>query len=266
MFTGVIKATGTVRSLTVSHEAGLLAIETPPLSELEIGDSISVSGGCLTVIGIKSGNNAFFADVSAETLARTTLGHLKAGDRVNLETALRMSDALGGHLVLGHVDGVGRIVKQTHAAGSIVLGIEFARDLANYVVEKGSVAVDGISLTVNMLRGSRFSINVIPFTARETTLGLRKVGDTVNIETDIIGRYVERFLGHGRRIDRSFSQMKDSLRKEADISADPLTLAFAPGRRARKIGKETDMGREKNCPGRFSAMEKRREHDKDRRR
>lgn len=210
MFTGVVKAIGTVRSLTVSHEAGLLAIETTPLSELEIGDSISVSGACLTVIGIKSGNNAFFADVSAETLARTTLGHLKAGDRVNLETALRMSDPLGGHLVLGHVDGVGRIVKRTHAAGSIVLGIEFARELANYVVEKGSVAVDGISLTVNALRGSCFFINVIPFTARETTLGLRKVGDTVNIETDIISRYVERFLSHRRRLASRYSPISTS--------------------------------------------------------
>jgi riboflavin synthase len=178
--------------------------ETAPLGEMEIGDSISVSGACLTVVGIKSDHNIFFADVSAETLARTTLRHLKAGDRVNLETAVRMSDALGGHLVLGHVDGVGRIAQRTSVAGSVVLGIEFSKNLANYVVEKGSVAVDGVSLTVNALRGSRFFVNVIPFTTRETTLELRKVGDMVNIETDIIGRYVESFVRRGRQIDRAF--------------------------------------------------------------
>ena len=204
MFTGLIKATGTVRSLAASSEDGVLAVETASLGELEIGDSISVSGACLTVVGIKSDHNIFFADVSAETLARTTLRHLKAGDRVNLETALRAGDTLGGHLALGHVDDVGRIAQRTHAAGSLVLGIEFPRDLARYVVEKGSVAVDGVSLTVNALRGTRFSVNVIPFTAMETTLGVRKVGDMVNIETDIIGRYVESFVWRERQIDRAF--------------------------------------------------------------
>ncbi len=115
-----------------------------------------------------------------------------------------MSDALGGHLVLGHVDGVGHIAQRTHAAGSLALGIEFPRNLTRYVVEKGSVAVDGVSLTVNALRGNRFFVNVIPFTTRETTLELRKVGDMVNIETDIIGRYVESFVRRGRQIDVGF--------------------------------------------------------------
>ena len=155
----------------MSSEDGVLAVETAPLGELEIGDSISVSGH-LTVIRHQIGPNIFFADVSAEALARTTLRHLKAGDRVNLETALRMSDALGGHLVWDTWTDVGRIAQRTHAAGSLVLGIEFPRDLASYVVEKGSVAVDGVSLTVNALRGNRLFINVIPFTAMETTLGV----------------------------------------------------------------------------------------------
>lgn len=221
MFTGIVRAIGTVRSLAVSRETGVLAVETPRLSELAIGDSISVSGACLTVTAVKSDHNVFFADVSAETLAKTTLRNLKAGDKVNLEPALRMSDALGGHLVLGHVDGIGRVVRRTSVAGSIALGIEFSRDLVNYVVAKGSVAVDGISLTVNTLQGNRLFVNVIPFTTIETTLGLRKVGDMVNIETDIIGRYVESFLRCRGRIDRSFLADQGFIEGTGDSRSGP---------------------------------------------
>lgn len=205
MFAGLIKTTGTVRSLTAPGEDGMLSVETPLLGELDIFDAVSVNGACLTVTGVRSDCQGFYADVSGETLARTTLGNLKAGDRVNLERALRMGDAVGGHLLLGHVDGMGRIAEQTSAFGSFILGIDLPRDLAKYAVEKGSIAIDGVSLTVKALRGSRFFVSVMPLIAEETTLGLRRAGDMVNIETDIIGRYVESFLGRRGRIDRGAS-------------------------------------------------------------
>ena len=127
MFAGLIKTTGTVRSLTAPGEDGMLSVETPLLGELDIFDAVSVNGACLTVTGVRSDCQGFYADVSGETLARTTLGNLKAGDRVNLERALRMGDAVGGHLLLGHVDGMGRIAEQTSAFGSFILGIDFPR-------------------------------------------------------------------------------------------------------------------------------------------
>jgi riboflavin synthase len=203
MFTGIIQALGTVKSLALKGADALLEIETGiTAAETKIGDSIAVNGACLTVT--KLGGRGFAADVSAETLSRTTLGGLKQGDRVNLEKSLRVSDLLGGHLVLGHVDGVGRIVERTAKSNSIIFGIEVESGLARYIVEKGSVAVDGISLTVNKCGAGRFYLNIIPLTAVETTLGFRKNGDRVNIETDIIGKYVERFLKPEKGLDLNF--------------------------------------------------------------
>lgn len=203
MFTGIIQALGAVKSLALRGADALLEIETGiTAAETKIGDSIAVNGACLTVT--KLGGKGFTADVSAETLGRTTLGELKRGDRVNLEKSLRVSDLLGGHLVLGHVDGVGRIVERTAKSNSIIFGIEVDSGLSRYIVEKGSVAVDGISLTVNKCAGGRFYLNIIPLTAEETTLGFRKNGDRVNIETDIIGKYVERFLQPEKGLDLNF--------------------------------------------------------------
>jgi len=203
MFTGIIQALGTVKALARKGDDALLEIETGiTAAETRIGDSIAVNGACLTVTRL--GGRGFTADVSAETLGRTTLGGLKRGDRVNLEKSLRVSDLLGGHLVLGHVDGVGRIVERTAKSNSIIFGIEIDSTLARYIVEKGSVAVDGISLTVNRCEAGRFYLNIIPLTASETTLGFRKNGDRVNIETDIIGKYVERFLKPEKGIDLNF--------------------------------------------------------------
>jgi len=203
MFTGIIQALGTVKTLARKGDDALLEIETGiTAAETRIGDSIAVNGACLTVTRL--GGRGFTADVSAETLDRTTLGGLKRGDRVNLEKSLRVSDLLGGHLVLGHVDGVGRIVERTARSNSIIFGIEIDSTLARYIVEKGSVAVDGISLTVNRCEAGRFYLNIIPLTASETTLGFRKNGDRVNIETDIIGKYVERFLKPEKGIDLNF--------------------------------------------------------------
>ena len=200
MFTGIIQDTGTVRKFTRRGGDALIEVATLlPLDDVKIGDSIAVSGACLTVTAL--GAQGFTFDVSAETLSRTTLGGLRAGDRVNLEKALRMSDFLGGHLVLGHVDCVGRIVERTARADSIVCGFTLERGLSKYVVARGSVTVDGISLTVNSCEGDRFYVNIIPHTAEKTTLAGKKAGDPVNIETDILGKYVEKLLRPGRGVD-----------------------------------------------------------------
>jgi riboflavin synthase len=203
MFTGIIQDRGVIRKLTRKGEDALLEVQTAlPVDDVKIGDSISVSGACLTVTIL--GKQSFIFDVSAETLSKTTLGRLKAGDPVNLEKALRMSDFLGGHLVLGHVDCVGQIVEKTARAGSIVFTITLDRALSKYVVAKGSITVDGISLTVNSCESSRFYVNIIPHTVESTTLVGRKAGDAVNIETDILGKYVEKLLHPGREVNMDF--------------------------------------------------------------
>ncbi|HOI75844.1 MAG TPA: riboflavin synthase [Syntrophales bacterium] len=206
MFTGIIQGFGTVRGLAKKGPEGRLEVDSAlDLSDIKTGDSIAVNGACLTVT-TRDGNR-FSADVSAETLERTTLKGLRTGARVNLEKALRLTDFLGGHLVLGHVDAVGRIVEKTDRGTSIVFGFEIPGELAKYIVEKGSVAVDGISLTVNRCENNRFYVNVIPHTAGQTTLGFRKVADAVNIETDILGKYIEKLLPGGkggRGIDLAF--------------------------------------------------------------
>jgi len=193
MFTGITVALGSVRRLTRRREDALLEVETSlDLDDVRIGDSIAVSGACLTVTARSP--RTFTADVSVETLSRTMLRNLTAGDRVNLEKALRVGDRLGGHIVLGHVDGVGRIVEKTPRSGSLILGCEIAPEIGRYVVAKGSVAVDGVSLTVNRCEKNRFYVNIIPHTAAGTTLGFKKAGDEVNIETDILARYVEKLI------------------------------------------------------------------------
>jgi riboflavin synthase len=203
MFTGIIQDMGTVRKMARKGEDARIEVEAQlPLDDVKIGDSISVSGACLTVTSL--GRKSFSFDVSAESLSKTTLGTLKAGDRVNLEKALRMSDFLGGHLVLGHVDCVGRIAEKTARAGSIVYGITLEAGLAKYVVAKGSITVDGISLTVNSCEGGRFYVNIIPHTAEKTTLVDKKAGDSVNIETDILGKYVEKLLHAGKGVNMDF--------------------------------------------------------------
>jgi len=197
MFTGIVAATGSVRRLTRRGEDALLEIDASlELGQVRIGDSIAVSGVCLTVT--KKAGASFQADVSAETLSRTTLKTATAGDRVNLEPALRVGDRLGGHIVLGHVDCVGRIVEKTPRSGSTVFGFEIDPQLGRYLVAKGSIAVDGISLTVNRCEKNRFYVNIIPHTAAQTTLGFKQVSDPVNIETDILARHVEKLLFAGR--------------------------------------------------------------------
>ena len=192
MFTGIIEGLGTVRSL--SHAAGGLrmGIEAQlPLNRVKVGDSIAVSGACLTVVHFQ--RSLFEVDVAPETLSKTTLGHAKTGDRVNIERALRLGDRLDGHLVTGHVDCLGTVKAKRSLANAMVFAFGMPEALSRYVVQKGSVAVDGISLTVNACKRGTFEVSIIPHTAKMTTMGFKKVGDPVNIETDMIGKYVERF-------------------------------------------------------------------------
>ena len=203
MFTGIIESMGSVRKFTRHGDDAVLDIETSmSLDDAKVGDSISVNGACLTVTGKTGGG--FAADVSAETLTRTNLKMLKPKDLVNLEKSLRINGFLGGHLVLGHVDGMGKILEKMVKGNSVQFGVEADAQLCRLIVEKGSVAVDGISLTVNRCEKNRFYVNMIPHTARMTTLGFKKMADLVNIETDIIGKYVEKLLNPGKGIDMNF--------------------------------------------------------------
>ncbi len=206
MFTGIIQAMGAVKRLTRKGDDGELTLATPwDMKELNIGDSIAVNGACLTVTAKKE--REFTAFVSAETLDKTNLHLLKTGHSVNLERAVRLNDLLSGHIVQGHVDGLGKIQEKSSRAQSLTIGVEVAEELARYVVEKGSVTLDGISLTVNRCDKNRFYVNVIPHTAQVTTLGIRKIGDYVNVETDILGKYVERFLHPRKGLDLDFLKL-----------------------------------------------------------
>lgn len=197
MFTGIIQAKGTLAQMVRQGEEALMTVSTDlPLDDVKTGDSIAVNGACLTVTQKKA--KGFSADVSGETLAKTNLGLLKTGDSVNIEKALRLTDFLGGHLVLGHVDGLGRIVEKTVRTKSVLFTFEVPDQLMKYIVEKGSIAVDGVSLTVNRCVRNQFHVNMIPHTAQGTTLGLKRVSEPVNIETDIIGKYIERLMINNR--------------------------------------------------------------------
>lgn len=194
MFTGIILATGRVASIVETGGDLELAIEAASLDfgRIAIGDSISVQGVCLTVTRME--NQSFYADVSRETMAKTTLGKLRPGSRVNLEPSLRAGDALGGHLVSGHVDAVGTLRSLVQDARSWRLEFELPAPLMRFVAAKGSICVDGVSLTVNKVGGRRFDVNIIPHTRQVTTLGELKVDDGVNIEIDVIARYLERLM------------------------------------------------------------------------
>lgn len=203
MFTGIIQFTGTVKRFDRGGPIAQLEVDADgDLSDVRIGDSVAVSGVCLTVVAIAS--RKFRVEVSAETLERSTLGYLRVGEAVNLEQALRLNDFLGGHLVLGHVDGVGVVRERVERPGSLRIGIEISRPMMRYVVEKGSVAVDGISLTVNRCVEAVFYVHMIPHTVMRTTLGQKKVGERVNIETDIIGKYIEKLMKRDAGIDGNF--------------------------------------------------------------
>jgi riboflavin synthase len=200
MFTGIVEELGEVVSVEHLGGAARITVRGPQVtSDARPGDSIAVNGTCLTVTGLDGSD--FTADVMAETLRRTGLGDLAPGSPVNLERSLRVGDRLGGHLVQGHVDGVGRIVSRAPAEHWEVVRITIPPGLARYLVEKGSVAVDGVSLTISALGGdgqSWFEVSLIPATLAATTLGRAAPGSRVNLEADVIGKYVERMLGTAR--------------------------------------------------------------------
>jgi riboflavin synthase len=196
MFTGIIECLGVIRDSRPAGSGRRIGIEAAfDLSDTRVGDSIAVNGVCLTAVRVAAGR--FEADASPETLARTTLGALKDGSRVNLERALRFTDRLGGHLVTGHIDGTGIIRDKKRAGNAEIFTIGVDAGLSAYMVAKGSVAVDGISLTINNCGRDFFDVSIIPHTAAITTIGFRRPGDEVNIETDIIGKYVKHFLTGG---------------------------------------------------------------------
>ena len=193
MFTGLIEDVGKIASLRLNKGSAVLAVETRlPSGAMELGASIAVNGACLTVIS--KGRRTFTVDVSPETLDRTSLSSLGAGSRVNLERSLRLQDRLGGHWVTGHVDGVGRVEAIEKRDDFIFFSFRVPASIGRLLVAKGSVAVDGISLTVNECSRLRFAVAIIPFTLQHTNLRARGVGDKVNIETDLIGKYVHQFL------------------------------------------------------------------------
>jgi riboflavin synthase len=198
MFTGIVETTGRLARIEPRGGDVRLMIDAGAFDpgDVAIGDSIAVSGVCLTAIAIGSSGTLAF-DVSTETLSRTSLGSLSVGERVNLEKALRLADRLGGHLVSGHVDGLGRVVAIEADARSQRWMFELPPELARYVATKGSIAIDGVSLTVNEVDGHRFGVNLIPHTIEVTTLGDRKVGDPVNVEVDMVARYIERLMSAG---------------------------------------------------------------------
>ena len=193
MFTGIIEGLGSIVGMRGSGQGKRLTVAADfPLEGTRIGDSIAVNGACLTAVILQG--RRFEVDVSPETVNRTIFGQATIGDRVNLERALRLSDRLDGHLVSGHIDGMGRIINRQTQSNAIIVTIGVPRGLLRYMIPKGSVAVDGVSLTINSLGSDSFDVSIIPHTAALTTVGIKAVGESVNIETDMIGKYVERFV------------------------------------------------------------------------
>ena len=194
MFTGIIQAIGKIAALERRGGDARLRVQAGKLdlADVKLGDSIAVSGVCLTVIELSAKD--FTVDVSGETLARTTLGGLKPGAAVNLEKALLPTTRLGGHLVSGHVDGIGKVLDRRQDARSVRFGVAVPRELGKYIAEKGSVCINGVSLTVNAVRDAEFEVNIVPHTLAETTLGELAPGHAVNIEVDLLARYLERLL------------------------------------------------------------------------
>jgi len=193
MFTGIIEEIGTVRSIQWGSKSAILTIQASfILDDVKIGDSINTNGVCLTVISFKS--SEFTVDVMAETMRRTNFQSLKADSKVNLERGLKLNDRLGGHLVSGHIDGTGAITNLKNEDNAVWVTIKTKPEIMKYIIQKGSVALDGISLTVAETKNDTFKVSIIPHTGLQTTLLSKRIGDTINIECDQVGKYIEKFL------------------------------------------------------------------------
>lgn len=217
MFTGIVENKGKVLKVDHRGEMKRLTLDVPfDLTEMQLGDSINVNGVCLTVV--EKRGRAISVDLSPESLQKTTLARVKEADQVNLERALRLSDRLGGHIVTGHIDGIGTITERRIEGNSLYLRVRIPQAVTPYVVQKGSIAIDGISLTVNEFREDWVRLTLIPYTLEKTTLIEKKVGEEVNVEADILGKYVEKVLDRGRGtskgIDLSFLKQHGFLENE----------------------------------------------------
>jgi len=217
MFTGIVENKGKVLKVDHRGEMKRLTLDVPfDLTEMQLGDSININGVCLTVV--EKRGRAISVDLSPESLQRTTLARVKEADQVNLERALRLSDRLGGHIVTGHIDGIGTIIERRIDGNSLYLKVRIPQAVTPYVVQKGSIAIDGISLTVNEFREDWVRLTLIPYTLEKTTLIEKKVGEEVNVEADVLGKYVEKVLDRGRGtskgIDLSFLKQHGFLENE----------------------------------------------------
>ena len=211
MFTGIIEGLGTIDEIRSQDQGKRFSFNADfVLGKTKIGDSISVSGVCLTVVMIQG--KRFQVDVSPETLEKTTFGRAKIGDRVNLERALQLSGRIDGHLVSGHIDGMGTIKQKQTKGNAVIVGIGVPESFSRYMINKGSIAVDGISLTINNCDPGSFDVSIIPHTAKLTTMAMKSIGDSVNIETDMIGKYVERFVTTIQNNGK-----KDQIRRSIDM-------------------------------------------------
>ncbi len=205
MFTGLIEEIGTIEAVKRGARSAVLVVRGDKIfSDLKVGDSVSTNGVCLTATAING--KTFSADVMNETLSRSGLGKLWSGSHVNLERAMAADGRFGGHMMAGHVDGTGKIIHIRRDDNAIWYTISASAEIMRYIVEKGSVAIDGISLTVAAAGREDFSVSVIPHTAQETTLAEKKIGDAVNLENDIVGKYIEKFVSKKSGIDEAFLQ------------------------------------------------------------
>ena len=208
MFSGIVEEMGVVKSFERDLAGARLSILAGTiLKDLQLGESVSVSGACLTASAV--GETDFSVDVSVETEDVTTLGTLAAGAAVNLERALKLNDRLGGHLVTGHVDGTGILRERTQTGNTLLLTIEVPDPILRYCIPKGSITVDGVSLTINSVLEHGVSVAIIPHTAKVTTLGIKQPGDAVNLESDLIGKYVERLLQHSGKLPEKLAPVID---------------------------------------------------------